>query len=132
MEITELGVLLHEHEINATSLSLTLSRGDEHIYELAAPPHEMLSYWQRLRDLASVTGHWPVLGWGKHWLDDVPEYRARVESGSTAEILAESKWIDLARWRQERLEEELALLKEDATEYGLEEPSDPFAVVEGD
>jgi uncharacterized protein DUF4253 len=130
--IAELTALLQEHGVNVASLALTLSRGHERIYELAVPPHEMLTYWQRLRDLAPITGHWPVLGWGRSWLDNVPEYRSRVESGSTAEILAESERVDLVRWQQERIGEELELLKEDAAEYGLEEPRDPFASVEGD
>ncbi len=73
METEELAALLQAHDVDATSLALTLSRGDERIYELAVPPHEMLVSWQRLRDLAPVTGHWPVLGWGRRWLDDVPE-----------------------------------------------------------
>gem|GEM_PF-6119118 len=65
MEIAELAALLREHSIDAASLSLMLSRGDERIYELVVPPHEMLAYWRRLRDLAPVIGHWPVLGWGR-------------------------------------------------------------------
>ena len=130
--MAELAALLQAQGIDATTLALTLSRGDERIYELAVPPHEMLERWKALRDFAPATGHWPVLGWGTRWLDNVPEYRARVESGSTAEILAESERGDLARWRQERIDEDLALLREDAVEYGLEEPNDPFADVQGD
>jgi hypothetical protein len=132
VEIEALAARLQEHGVDATSLSLTLSRGDERIYELAVPPHEMLAYWQRLHDLAPVTGHWQVLGWGWRWLDNVPKYRAHVEDGSTAEIIAESEQVDLARWREERIDEELALLREEAAEYGLEAPSDPFADVQGD
>jgi len=54
VEIAELAALLREHSIDAASLSLMLSRGDERIYELVVPPHEMLAYWRRLRDLAPV------------------------------------------------------------------------------
>jgi hypothetical protein len=131
VEIAELAALLRWHGIDATTLSLTLSRGDERIYELVVPPHEMLAYWRRLRDLALVIGHWPILGWGRRWLDAVPEYCVHVESGSTAGILAESERADLACWRQARIDESLTLVTEDAAEYGLEEPSDPFEDVQG-
>jgi hypothetical protein len=100
VEIAELAALLQAHAIDTTSLALTLNRGDEYRYELAMPPHELLLYWRQLRDLAPVTGRRPVFGWGRRWLDAVPEYRVRVEGGSTAHTLAESERVDLARWRQ--------------------------------
>src|SRR5690348_15298064 len=95
VEIGDLEALLRRHGIDTASLEPVLSREDERIYQLSVRPDDALACWYALRDLASVMGHWPVLGWGRRWLDDVPEYRARVESGSTADILAESETVDL-------------------------------------
>jgi uncharacterized protein DUF4253 len=132
MEITELGALLRKYGIDANPLSLALSRGDERIYQLMAPPHDAFTYWQMLHDLVPVTGHWPVLGWDRRWLDDVPEYRARLVAGSTAGILAESERVDLARWRQAQIDEFLSLFREDAATNELDEPTDYFEDVEGE
>ncbi len=53
-------------------------------------------------------------------------------SGSTAEILAESERVDLARWRQAQIDESLALFRETAADDGLDAPNNPFADVQGD
>jgi hypothetical protein len=132
MEIGELETLLRQQGIDTASLEPVLSRGDERIYQLRVRPDDALARWYALRDLVPVTGYWPVLGWGRRWLDDVPEYRAQVEIGLTAEILEESEKVDLARWKQAQMDEFLEFVKEDAKEYELEPITDFFEDVQGE
>lgn len=132
MDESELAAELQRHGVDTSSLSLVLSRREESIYELDVRHENALALWRTLRDLVPVIGYWPVIGWGRRWLDDVPEYRSRVESGSTAEILAESEEVDLARWKQAQIDEFLESAREDAAAYELEPPTDYFEEVQGE
>jgi hypothetical protein len=129
--MSQLAITLQSYGIDSSSLNLVVSRGDEQIYQLLAPTHEAINRWQTLRRLVEKTGYWPVVGWGSRWMDEAPEYRAHLTSGSTAEILAESEQVDFDRWRQARRADIIEMLNEvDAAEG--ETVDDLFYDVHGD
>lgn len=133
MEQREIERVLSEHQVDTTSLSLILSRGEERIYELMMPEVDAIAHWRRLRNVLPVHGYWPVVGWGSRWLDESePDGRDWILAGSTQEILAESETADPEQWMASQEREWLEFLHDDSAEYDYPEPSDAYEDILGE
>jgi hypothetical protein len=132
MDEAQLKDILQSYGVDVFSFAIVLRRNDEVIFGLTVPEEQAVEWWTRLRALAEQIGFWPVLGWDSRWVDESPEYRTYLQSGSTAKILAESERVDPVARMRALEEEELESLREDAREYGEDEMSDIYQDVQGE
>jgi hypothetical protein len=98
---------LKDAHIDTSSLSLLFDTGDEQVHDLVVPGAEALAVRQRLRDLGSALGCWPLLLGNDQAARRMQETALRVTSLKTDHVLVEARTIDPESWFENRYLDEV-------------------------
>lgn len=110
--MSELRQVLERNGIDSASLELVLDRDGEQIFGIMVPQEEAIATWETLRRLVDETGFWPVVGWGRRWLDGSAEYADKLQRGSTSDLIAAILQLDAGQWLHNRADEEPELFED--------------------
>jgi hypothetical protein len=105
--------------VDVSTLEMFFQADMEEIHRLTVPVEQAIETWEKLRDLVSQTGCWPVLLGDDGDLVRLYEHLKHVRYPRAIRILEEAAAIDALEWFENRRLDEI-----DAMEQGADEQED--------